>query len=54
MMMTHELFVKAEADYRLDQVRRMYGASRPGRRHHVPRWPSLHLPRRPRRPLSVA
>jgi hypothetical protein len=54
MSTTHPLFVAAETDYRLAQARNMYGARPRGRRHHVPRWPSLHLPRRPRRPLSLA
>jgi hypothetical protein len=54
MMMTHELFVTAETEYRLDRATRMYGTSARDRRHHVPRRPSLHLPRRLRHPLSLA
>ena len=54
MMMTHELFVNAETEYRLDRAQKMYGAPVRGRRHHVSRRPVLHLPRRPRRPLSLA
>lgn len=54
MTTTHPLFVAAETDYRLALARRMYGGRPSGRRHHVRRWPALRLPRRPRRPLSLA
>ncbi len=54
MTTTHPLFVAAENDYRLAQARKMYGTPSPGRRHSVRRLPTLHLPRRLRRPLSLA
>ena len=50
-MLAQEMFMAAEADYRRERLTSQY-ASR--RRHHVRRRPSLHLPHRRRRPLSLA
>jgi hypothetical protein len=58
--MTHEPFLGAELDYRLDRAKAGFGRPvSPGgtggaRRHRVPRRPTLHLPRPRRRPLSLA
>lgn len=53
MMMTPEPFLQAEIEYRQHRAAEQYGKTR-GRRHWVPRRPSLKLPQVRRRPLSVA
>lgn len=53
MMMAPEPFVFAEMEYRLNRTRAQFGPARP-RRHRVRRRPTLRLPRRRPRPLSVA
>ena len=58
MMVYAEPFLTAEIDYRRQRAAQQYGraAGKPagGRRHWVPRRPSLKLPQVRRRPLSVA
>ncbi len=51
--MAQAQFVTAEIEYRRDRLTRQFPRSS-GRRHWVPRRPSLHLPRPRRRPLSLA
>ena len=46
-----EMFVEAEIEYRIERARKHHEVPR---RHHVPRRPSLRLPRRKPRPLAVA
>jgi hypothetical protein len=50
-MMTPEPFLRAEIEYRQHHLAEQYSK---GRRHWVPRRPSLKLPLPRRRPLSVA
>ncbi|CAN5410818.1 hypothetical protein BH10ACT10_BH10ACT10_14510 [soil metagenome] len=50
-MMTPEPFLSAEIEYRQHHLADQYGK---GRRHRVPRRPSLRLPQPRRRPVSVA
>ncbi len=52
MLMTPEPFLSAEIEYRQHRAAEQY--SKGGRRHWVPRRPSLRLPQQRRRPLSVA
>ena len=52
MMMTPEPFLSAEIEYRQHRTGR--AVRQAGRRHWVPRRPSLRLPHPRRRPLSVA
>jgi hypothetical protein len=51
IMMTPEPFLSAEIEYRQRHLADQYGK---GRRHWVPRRPSLTLPHPRRRPVSVA
>jgi hypothetical protein len=53
MTMMPEPFLSAEIEYRQHRAAEQYGKSS-GRRHWVPRRPSLKLPQVRRRPLSVA
>jgi hypothetical protein len=53
MMTTPEPFLSAEIEYRQKRAAQQYGKSS-GRRHWVPRRPSLKLPLPRRRPLAVA
>ena len=59
-VMTHEPFLSAELDYRLERAKAGFGrpvspdGTGAARRHRVPRRRSLHLPRPRRRPLSLA
>jgi len=53
MMMAQEPFVTAEVEYRTARAKAQFSHPK-GRRHWVPRRPSLHLPPSRRRPLSVA
>ena len=53
MTMTQEPFLSAEIEYRQHRAHEQYGQPT-GRRHWVPRRPSLKLPQSRRRPLPVA
>jgi len=53
MSMAQAQYVTAEIEYRRDRMMHQISRST-GRRHWVPRRPSLHLPRPRRRPLSLA
>jgi hypothetical protein len=53
MLMAQEPFVAAEVEYRLARATKQHDHPH-GRRHRVPRRPTLHLPRPRRRPLSLA
>jgi hypothetical protein len=52
MLMALEPYVSAEIDYRLDRAAKQFGQPK-GRRHWVPRRPSLRLPPMRPRPLPV-
>jgi hypothetical protein len=53
MTMTPEPFLTAEIEYRQHRVGEQFAKAK-GRRHWVPRRPSLKLPNPRRRPVAVA
>jgi hypothetical protein len=53
-MSTPEPFLTAEIEYRQQHAAELYNRHPKGRRHWVPRRPTLKLPTSRRRPLTVA